>query len=80
MGEGGQGRRRWRIVDEGRIRFGKKLAVWRFDEVRALGVEENVAVFRNSFWDLNNEMFPWMEEKMTGRDVVKLLLDHLELT
>ena len=41
------------MVNEGRVRrFAERLAAWSFDEVRALGVEGNVARFRNLFWDL----------------------------
>ena len=78
-GEGGQGKRRRRLVNEGRIRrFGERLAAWSFDEVRALGAEENVAVFRNSFRDLYDEVFPWVEEKKKRRDVGKPWLDDGE--
>ena len=48
------------------------------DEVRALGVEENVARFRNSFRDLYNESFPWVEVKRRKRDEEKPWLDDLE--
>ena len=74
--EAEQGKRRKRLMNEGRIRkFGERLEAWSFDEVRALGVEENVAVFRNSFRDLYDEAFPWMEEKRKRRDVEKPWLD-----
>ena len=53
---------RRRLVNEGRIaRFAEVLGSWSFDEVRALGVEENVARFRNSFRDMYDEAFPWVE-------------------
>ena len=78
MVEGGQGGRRRRLVNKGRIRrFGEKLE-WSFDKVGAVGVEENVAVFRNSFRDLYDETFPWVEEKRKRRDVEKPWLDDLE--
>ena len=78
---GGQGKQRRRLVNEGRIRrFGERLEAWSFDEVRALGVEENVAVFRNTFRDLYDEVFPWVEEKRKKRDVEKPWLDDEELT
>ena len=46
-GQGELGGRR-RLVNAGRIaRFGEMLEGWSFDEVRALGVEANIARFRN---------------------------------
>ena len=66
-------------MNDGRIRrFGEMLEAWSFDEVRVLGVEENVAVFRNSFRDLYDEAFPWVEEKRRRRDVEKPWLDDGE--
>ena len=56
-----RGGRRQRLVNEGRIaRFAERLEAWSFDEERALGVETNVARFRNSFRDLYDEAFPWV--------------------
>ena len=75
QGEGG----RRRLVNEGRVRrFAEKLAAWSFDEVRALGVEGNVARFRNSFRDLYDESFPWVEVKRKRRDEEKPWLDDGE--
>ena len=54
------------------------LGTWSFDEVRALGVEANVAVFRNSFRDMYDEAFQWAEDKRRRRDVEKPWLDDLE--
>ena len=65
--EGAHGKRRRRLMNEGKIRNGKKLAVWSFEKVRALGVEENVAVFWNSFWDLFNEVEERSVKIMTSK-------------
>ena len=66
-------------MNEGRIcRFAEKLAAWSFDEVRAMGVEANVARFRNSFRDLYDESFPWVEVKRRRRDEEKPWLDDVE--
>ena len=55
-----QGKRR-RLVNEGRIeRFAGRLEGWSFDEVRGMGVEANVARFRNSYRDMYDEGFPWV--------------------
>ena len=71
--------RKRRLVNERRIRgFAEKLEGWSFDEVRAMGVEANVARFRNSFRDLYNEAFPWVEDKRRKRDVEKPWLDDAE--
>ena len=60
-GVGLQGGGRRRLVNEGRIaRFAEALGGWSFDEERALGVEVNVARFRNGFRDLYDEAFPWV--------------------
>ena len=70
---------RRRLVNEGRIaRFAELLGSWSFDEVRALGVEENVARFRNSFRDMYDEAFPWVEGKRSRRDEEKPWLDDGE--
>ena len=70
---GGQGvRRRRRLVNDGRIaRFAERLDGWSFDAERALGVEGNVARFRNEFRDLYDEAFPWVEDKKSRRDEEK---------
>ena len=67
-------------MNEGRIeRFRERLEAWSFDDVRALGVEANVAAFRNLFCDMYEEAFPWVEDKRKRRDMEKLWLDDLEL-
>ena len=67
-------------MNEGRIeRFRERLEAWSFDDVRALGVEANVAAFRNSFFDMYEEAFPWVEDKRKRRDMEKLWLGDLEL-
>ena len=66
-------------MNEERIgRFAERLEAWSFDEERALGVEGNVARFRNSFRDLYDESFPWVEDKRSRRDVKKPWLDDVE--
>ena len=78
--EGGRkvGQRR-RLVNEGRIaRFAERLEGLSFDEERALGMEANVARFRNSFRDLYDESFPWVEDKRSKRDEEKPWLDDVE--
>ena len=60
-------------------KFEKVPEVGQVNEVRALGVEENVAVFRNEFWDMYDEAFPWVKEERRRRDVEKPLLDNGEL-
>ena len=66
-------------MNEGRIRrFAGRLEDWAFDEVRAMGVEANVARFRNSFRDMYDEGFPWVEDKRKRRDVEKPWLDDVE--
>ena len=73
------GRQRRRMVNEGRIRrFAERLEAWSFDEVRQMGVEGNVARFRNEFRDLYDESFPWVEAKKKRRDVEKPWLDDAE--
>ena len=75
----GGGKRRRRLVNDGRIRrFAERLEAWSFDEVRQLGVEGNVARFRNEFRDLYDESFPWVEVKRKKRDVEKPWLDDAE--
>ena len=67
-------------MNEGRIeRFRERLEAWSFDDVRALGVEANVAAFRNSFCDMYEGAFLWVEDKRKRRDMEKLWLDDLEL-
>ena len=67
------------MVNEGRIaRFAGVLEAWSFDEVRELGVEGNVARFRNEFRDMYDEAFPWVERKRSRRDEEKPWLDDVE--
>ena len=74
-----EGGRKRRLVNEGRIgRFAERLEAWSFDEERALGVEGNVARFRNSFRDLYDESFPWVESRRSRRDEEKPWLDDGE--
>ena len=73
-----KGRRR-RLVNEARIgRFAERLEAWSFDEERALGGEGNVARFRNSFRDMYDEVFPWVEDKRRKVDEEKPWLDDGE--
>ena len=75
--QGPGGRRR--LVNEARIAlFAERLGAWSFDDVRALGAEANVATFRNTFRDMYEEEFPWVEDKRKRRDVEKPWLDDLE--
>ena len=78
QGSGGVGGRR-RLVNEGRIgRFAEELEGWAFDVEGALGVEGNVARFRNAFRDLYDARFPWVEDKRNRRDIEKPWLDDAE--
>ena len=47
--------------------------------MKALGVEANVAAFRNLFCDMCEGAFLWVEDKRKRRDMEKLWLDDLEL-
>ena len=47
--------------------------------MKALGVEANVAAFRNLFCDMYEGAFLWVEDKRNRRDMEKLWLDDLEL-
>ena len=70
---------RRRLVNEGRIlRFAERLGEWSFDEERVIGVEANVARFRNEFRDMYDEAFPWVEDKRSRRDEEKPWLDGVE--
>ena len=65
-----------RLVNQGRIeRFADELSEWHFDVERALGVEGNVARFRNGFRDMYNSVFPWVECKKKRKDIEKPWLD-----
>ena len=71
--------RKRRLVNEGRIsRFAERLEAWSFDEERVMGVEANVARFRNGFRDMYDEAFPWVEDKRSKRDEEKPWLDDVE--
>ena len=66
-------------MNQGRIcRFAEDLKVWSFDEVRSLGIETNVARFRNQFRDMYDAAFPWTKAKKRGRDIEKPWLDDPE--
>ena len=68
-----------RLVNEARIgRFAARLEAWSFDEERALGTEGNIARFRNTFRDMYDEEFPWVESKKKKRDEEKPWLDDVE--
>ena len=76
---GGDGKTRRRLVNEGRIaRFAEELRGWSFDVERGLGVEGNVARFRNGFRDLYDSVFPWVERRRTRKDMEKPWLDDEE--
>ena len=67
-----------RLVNEARIsRFAEDLKAWTFDETRALGVEANVAKFRNEFRDLYDSAFPWVKNKRKKKDIEKPWLDDM---
>ena len=76
-----QGNHGWhRIVNDARItRFAEDLSNWDFDEARALGVEANVARFRNEFRDMYDRVFPWSRNKKNMKDEEKPWLDNHEL-
>ena len=62
----------WRLVNERRIgRFAGELEAWRFDAVRAVGAEGNVARFRNEFRDMYDAAFPWVRDKRRRKDEEK---------
>ena len=72
--EGMRGRRRQ--INERRIeKFADRLKGWCFDSERALGVEGNVARFRNGFRDLYDAAFPWVDCKKKKKDIEKPWLD-----
>ena len=70
---------RHRVVNEARIlRFADALSEWTFDEARAMGVEANVAMFRNEFRDLYDKAFPWAKNKNNKKDEEKPWLNNQE--
>ena len=72
-GEGGGPRR---VVTGARIRqFAGKLEEWDWREVRAMGVGDNVARFRNGFRDLYDGSFPVAQGKRRRIDEEKPWLD-----
>ena len=72
----GSGRPRRRLVNERRIAgFAEELKGWCFDVQRSLGVEGNVARFRNGFRDLYDSAFPWREDKRRRKDREKPWLE-----
>ena len=62
--------------DRGIEQYRKRLREWDFDEGRALGVEANVANFRNGLRDMYDEAFPWVRDKKKKKDEVKPWLDN----
>ena len=71
---GTRGKRR-QINDRRIERFAQELKTWYFDIEWALGVEGNVARFRNEFRDLYDTVFPWVESKKNKKDLEKPWLD-----
>ena len=51
-------------------RFAVRLEAWSFDKEQALGTDGNIARFWNTFRDMYDEEFPWVESKKKKRDVV----------
>ena len=78
VGGVGGPRSKRRLINEARIkRFADELGVWDFDEIRAQGIEANVARFRNEFRDKYNVAFPLVADKGSKRDEEKPWLnDH----
>ena len=65
-----------RLVNERRISgFAEDLKGWCFDVQQTLGVNGNIARFRNGFSDLYNQAFPWVERKAKKKDLEKPWLD-----
>ena len=72
-GEGGAPRR---VVTGARIRqFARKLEEWDWREVRAMGVGDNMARFRNGFRDMYDGSFPVARGKKRRVDEEKPWLD-----
>ena len=66
---------RRRINDDRIFRFSEDLKAWTYDEVRSLGIEANVANFRNGFRDLYDAAFPWVKRNKKKKDIEKPWLD-----
>ena len=74
--ESGGGASKGRRVNESRIgRFKEELGAWSFDVARAMGVEGNVAKFRNEFRDMYDAAFPWADRRKGRKDREKPWLD-----
>ena len=74
--ESGGGASKGRRVNEARIgRFKEELGAWSFDVARAMGVEGNVARFRNEFRDMYDAAFPWADRRKGRKDREKPWLD-----
>jgi hypothetical protein len=75
----GAGCNQRRAVNETRmVDFAIALDSWDLRELRALGVEDNAARFRNEFRDLYNVAFPVKEDKRKQKDREKPWLDEPE--
>jgi hypothetical protein len=79
-GAGGQdegpGRnQRRRVKEERMVDFALILELWDWRELRSVGVEDNMARFRNEFRDVCNEVFPLTEDKRKPKDKEKPWLD-----
>jgi hypothetical protein len=51
------------VTEEGMADFALVLESWDWRVLGAMGVEDNVARFRNEFRDIYNEVFPLTEDK-----------------
>ena len=68
-----------RSINERRIlQFSEKLQAWSFDEVRAQGIDANVARFRNEFRDMYNTTFPFVKDRRSKKDQDKPWLNNDE--
>ena len=72
------GKAEWRrrVNDKRIFRFSEDLKAWTYDEVRSLGIEANVANFRNGFRDLYDSAFPWVKRSKKKKDIEKPWLDN----
>jgi hypothetical protein len=72
----GAGRNQRRAVNKSRmVDFAMALDSWDFKELRALGVEDNVAWFWTEFRDMYNVAFPVREDRKKNKDREKPWLD-----